>query len=368
MKRLSPLPDGPSARRRGVTLMEILMSIMIMGIAVSSVGLLFPLSVLQTIKATHLTNATELRYNVESLFPLRRGILGSVPPTSATDTAMLPAYKALAPGQERKAIVDPLGYRQYQADGLTGYVRKFGGGQTDALLRTHGGFGSFASAEFFSTLPDSYEYITDDVVVNVNLNTPVAGESEIELDTQTVGDIDAGASRVVLFDGTGKRSVTLPIKTAAGRILTLKGNPPAGLTSLNPMTVETARVETEDRRYTWMLTVRKNGDDQSHVTVVVFVNRTFATDDEKFYNARFVRNQTEVRLTLNATERDNINLKKGGFIFDVQNAHWYRVVDLSDDKSILTLERPAQASSSSGKVAVMNSVVEVFPIGTHGPY
>ncbi|MAG93569.1 MAG: hypothetical protein CMJ48_07450 [Planctomycetaceae bacterium] len=362
MKRLSPLPEGSSARRRGVTLMEILMSIMIMGIAVSSVGLLFPLSVLQTIKATHLTNATELRYNVESLFPLRPGILGSVPPTSATDTVNLPAYKALALGQERKAIVDPLGYRQYQADGLTGYVRKFGGGQTDALLRTHGGFGSFAWAEFFSTLPDSYDYITDDVVVNVTPDSPVAGESEIELDTQTVGDIDAGASRVVLFDGTGNRSVTLPVKTASGTVLTLKANPPTG------MTIETARVETQDRRYTWMLTVRRNSDDQSHVTVVVFVNRTFATDDEKFYNARFVRNQTTVKLTLNATERENINLKKGGFIFDVQNAQWYRVIDLSDDKSILTLERPAQASSSSGKVAVMSSVVEVFPIGTHGPY
>ena len=51
--------------RRGVTLTEVLMSLMIMSIGISSVAVLFPLSMLRSLQATQLTNAALLKMNVE---------------------------------------------------------------------------------------------------------------------------------------------------------------------------------------------------------------------------------------------------------------------------------------------------------------
>lgn len=51
---------------RGVTLTEVLMSLMIMSIGVSAVIVLFPISVLRSVQATQLTNAAILKRNIES--------------------------------------------------------------------------------------------------------------------------------------------------------------------------------------------------------------------------------------------------------------------------------------------------------------
>lgn len=54
-------------RRRGVTLSEVLVSLLVMSIGVVAVATLFPLSVLRTVQATQLTNAAQLRYNFEGM-------------------------------------------------------------------------------------------------------------------------------------------------------------------------------------------------------------------------------------------------------------------------------------------------------------
>ena len=53
--------------RRGVTLTEVLMSMMIMSVGVLMVMSLFPVAALRTLQATQLTHDTILRYNVEAL-------------------------------------------------------------------------------------------------------------------------------------------------------------------------------------------------------------------------------------------------------------------------------------------------------------
>ncbi len=53
--------------RRGVTLSEVLVSLLVMSIGVIAVATLFPLSVLRTVQATQLTNAAQLRYNFEGM-------------------------------------------------------------------------------------------------------------------------------------------------------------------------------------------------------------------------------------------------------------------------------------------------------------
>ncbi len=51
----------------GVTLSEVLVSLLVMSIGVIAVATLFPLSVLRTVQATQLTNAAQLRYNFEGM-------------------------------------------------------------------------------------------------------------------------------------------------------------------------------------------------------------------------------------------------------------------------------------------------------------
>ena len=69
------LPAGSTRRRspslaarRGATLVEVLMSLMVMGIGIVSVVTMFPIAALRSIQATQLTNAKMLRKNAEEAF------------------------------------------------------------------------------------------------------------------------------------------------------------------------------------------------------------------------------------------------------------------------------------------------------------
>ena len=57
-------------RRSGLTLVEVLMSLMVTGIGILGVVALLPLAYVRAIQATNLTNATILRFNAESTVKL----------------------------------------------------------------------------------------------------------------------------------------------------------------------------------------------------------------------------------------------------------------------------------------------------------
>lgn len=72
-----------SNHRSGVTLSEVLVSLLVMSVGVVAVATLFPLSVFRTIQATQLTNAAQLRYNFE-------GMAGARPEVKAGTEAWQP--------------------------------------------------------------------------------------------------------------------------------------------------------------------------------------------------------------------------------------------------------------------------------------
>ena len=132
--------------RRGVTLVEVLMSLMIMAIGVSSVAVLFPISVLRSIKASQLTNATILKHNVDVLTDVQselifdpdgdyRSNLG----VAARRTTLDEHFRTPA---ARNYIVDPVGFYTHLDDqqvGLNangsapGFAGTFGNTGTDAF-------------------------------------------------------------------------------------------------------------------------------------------------------------------------------------------------------------------------------------------
>src|SRR5215467_1551135 len=52
--------------RKGATLTEVLIALLIMSIGLVALAVLFPISVLRSIKATQFTTATDNRYNAEA--------------------------------------------------------------------------------------------------------------------------------------------------------------------------------------------------------------------------------------------------------------------------------------------------------------
>ena len=108
-----------SQQRAGVTLMEVLMSVMIMSIGVVSLASLFPISILRGVQATQLTNATVLRYNAEAL-------IDSLPTHFVFDPdGTLNANGHIAHQRaNRKYVVDPLGAYYASLDG-TGLEARF---------------------------------------------------------------------------------------------------------------------------------------------------------------------------------------------------------------------------------------------------
>ena len=60
-----------SMYRRGVTLTDVLKSLMIMAIGVTSVMTLFTIATLRSAQATSLTNSELLKYNTKALFESR---------------------------------------------------------------------------------------------------------------------------------------------------------------------------------------------------------------------------------------------------------------------------------------------------------
>ncbi|MFN0198839.1 MAG: hypothetical protein ACKVT0_18990, partial [Planctomycetaceae bacterium] len=59
-------------------------------------------------------------------------------------------------------------------------------------------------------------------------------------------------------------------------------------------------------------------------------------------------------------------LRKGRFVFDVNNAVWYRVLDVNDARTQIKLDRPAVENSPSGggQAVFMRGVVDVYGLPT----
>ncbi|MBI1311354.1 hypothetical protein GC176_08610 [bacterium] len=108
MKRLTP--RQPRSRRRGTTLTEVLMSLMVMSIGVVSLATLFPISAARVLEATNLTNATVLRFNAEGIIDSFPAMIHQ-PDGDAIDTVT----NRYTDESGRPLQVDPLGFwERYQ--------------------------------------------------------------------------------------------------------------------------------------------------------------------------------------------------------------------------------------------------------------
>jgi len=388
--RYSPNP------RAGLTLVEVLMSMLVAGIGVLSVIVLLPLSFVRAIQAVNLTNGTILRYNGEcladanpSLF-LRwqanqtyavgdtivvstagslsltalnvttAGTSGISPPLpwnttpAATTTDNTVVWTAAAANQYTSAIIptgsqyppcfviDPMGWNTLGAPLQTNFGNN-GAGAIDpnAVPRFNGELASLGAAAVTARLPDSWIEQARGPVTAFTTNTvTLTGPdlSSVGFSTPAVpGATIPITSRVVMLDVTGKTSATriiTGVNPATGVITWGGGTNDPLPASFTPVS---ARVETQDTRYTWIFTVHPNPPPTLgsttpswNVTATIFFNRPLVAADEQVYQATGA-DGTQTPFTVNYPAGQKPFIKKGGFLFDCYFGRWYRVINTAND-------------------------------------
>ena len=360
-------PNQP-AFRGGVTITEVLMSLAIMGIGIVVVASLFPAAVLRTIHATQLTNGTILRYNAESAVDVRR--MARFRPGSTT--------------AKQVYLVDPFGYQTRRTDGdLTPRTLS---GATD-LTRLTDRLTSVDEAAAVVTLPDSWvEQARGDVeastVTRDSTASPPTASITLPNPPMDISHLDKGMlARVILFNATGRGSVTLDTASPDGsQTLTFTTNSAKHLNAIMDASAFTpgglAIVQAQERRYTWMLTIRQDVGVQDLITgditgpapkydIVVFFNRSFNPVDEKTYTATATAAQIvadRVQVAFDPAPAKPPHYQRGGFIFlfGGNTGKWYRVQKIVSEaagSAVLQLDEAPPASSSA---VLMRGVVEVF--------
>lgn len=402
-------------QRPGLTLVEVLMSMLVTGIGLLSVITLLPLSFIRAVQATNLTNGTILRYNAESQTNFNpklilwwqaqqayvAGAAGALPPAGG-DIVLVPSYpgvafqctSALAPpnnisgavaptwnpvvGQTTNDgglvwttvqnaqnppptafVVDPLGWNAL--GGLQGSLGNNAGAvDPKALPRFNGEAQSFQTATQLVTLPDSWIEQARGPVTAFTANTATLSGPDLS----TVGVASPIVSRIVLLDATGKFAQTRLITSITSPTVTWAATDPlaGGFTPIS------ARVETQETRYTYLLTVRPTPSGFPTVIVTVFFRRPLTANDEQVYQTTG-SDGVQTPFTVQYGGLSKPFVKKGGFLFDCYFGRWYRIVNIANDTGtqldvFVDQPRPqADVLGNPGFGAVfLRGVVDFFPL------
>lgn len=400
----------PVPRRDGVTLSEILISMMVMSVGVVSLATLFPISILRSIQATQLTNATIHRLNAEELIGLfprlvhdpnadgnlaeheLQNMIAGVNNNGLDNPQDLDGGAVTGDGvPEGRFIVDPLGWSNPALSGLPDEFGNSAGASIDntgatVLRRYHGGFNTPALAVEFGYLPDGWQ-LAAKASPTASTTTSVDAPSGTDL-TAAADAIASGVRvRIILFSQNGKQSVAR--EHTAANPLTFAGQTISWTDPTPWAAISRFRLEIYDPRYSWLLTVRKKtspnpaaGTNSADIDVVVFHKRPFSVTAEQIFTVdSWAGNLCILDLTT-APAGTKPFLKKGGFLFDAQHARWYRITDLKKETTAspeITLDRNVFAPLDNAnnpvhptRVMAMPGIVDVYritpPYKEYDPY
>lgn len=402
MKTNEPRIGYSQATRHGVTMSEVVIAMLIMGIGVVSLAAIFPASVLRSVQASQLTNAAILSKNASERLQFDQSVINSIPTIPGTtvynrviDPFAVLVYSAGSPGP------------QYLPATVGGIVSRVSGAAA-AALTTQGQKIQFA--ENLASLPDSWSLIREDTVSGgyggtrqVTLAAPATDFADINPRVYT---LPAGAPlpqyRIVLTDPTGQFSAVRTIRSVTGNQISWLD--PSGAANSESATLNftpaKARIELRENRYTWMMTVRKRFEDatltkwNAEVDLTVFFNRSYRPADEvtiqmsKYGAPGFdgapglagvdddlngtlddtSENNwagSDDRRTLSYTGTKPVLLKKGGYLFDPTYAFWYRVVNIDEANGRVLVDRDlvsVPAGPSTTAFVLMKGIVQVFQL------
>ncbi len=308
--------------RKGVTLTEVLMSLLIMSIGVVSLVTLFPISTLRVIEATNMTNATLLRYCAEARIDAQ--------PSIVFDPDSNPATNHL--GQDY--VVDPLGFVVFGKIGGTPTV--FGTNPPPASVTIplpirYPGSTSIVSEDDARQLVASTDTFTEQgdgrIVAGTYSSTSVTLDPNMDLSGLAGLNLATTEVRAILFDPFKERSEIrrlTAIRQPAPHTISWTVPLPASFTDVGRVMVATG-----DEYYTWMLTVHRQPSGPANVEVAVFVKILLTQAAEQVYSAKLVptvpgTSNENNSVTISFTG-DKPTIRRGGYLFDTKNCRWYRI-------------------------------------------
>ncbi len=119
----------------------------------------------------------------------------------------------------------------------------------------------------------------------------------------------------------------------------------------NPGAITQVRIQVQEQRYTWLLTVRNYTSDlkvpQALVDVVIFFNRSPSIQDETPYTLTAAGNSQTYSISFTGKAP---YVKKGGFMLDTQTGTWHRiqkVVEATGSRTIHVGTQPAGGNFQS---------------------
>jgi hypothetical protein len=395
-----------SAIRNGSTLVEVLASILALAIGVTMVATLYPVSILRSINATRLTRGTIHRHNAEAWIDVFTDQLVHNPDRAGTplnptanprkhyDASLAGVYSG------NNYIVDPIGWDIIRRDTDAATANAFGDptatfgtGRLERYnglnrrdvppLLTAGDYANdFAIAQRIALSPDNWTPVLQS---ELTINPPaVGGATSADIPGVDLSGVNVGdpPSRITLFDATARFSHTRIITDITGNTVSWAAT--SGLPT--GFTATTARIETQERHFTWLLTVRNRtelgatpADDKkkANVDVVVFFRRQYSAGTNGHENTawNFVVQDAARRKYLiqapgapgAALSSPRPFLKKGAWLCDTINARWYRIQRIDNETSnapIITLETAPPPDELLTKGVILPTVVEVYSLGT----
>ncbi|MCC7422902.1 MAG: hypothetical protein IT428_21715 [Planctomycetaceae bacterium] len=380
-------PAAAPPARSGTSLVEVLMSLLVMGVGVVAVATLFPASVLRSVQATQLTNATILRYNAEAAIDIDPRLIYD----PNADGTVYNEPNVTTPN--RFYMIDPYGR-------ATLGTTTVGTGAATPLPRYDGGrAGSVDTAMSYVTQPDSWvsESETIDFVpastnqtggppartTSITLRAADINDRKIDL-TAVQSQLQAGISyRVILFDAEGRLSevrnltyvdATDPIDPA-NREIKWTNTPLPNETRFS--NISSVRIEKFEPRYSWIMTIRRpnlippilSGTTiTADVSVAVLFRRSVSEQDEIAYqatidNATALNSRPDYSITKFNGGDPNPFIKKGGFLLDLDNARWYRIASVSGTQAApkIKLDRSPPKDEFIRNVMFYRGLVDVYP-------
>jgi hypothetical protein len=406
----------------GSTLTEVLVSLLIMSIGLVSLATMFPISALRSVRALQLTTSTDLRYNVENIIEMYRGSLQGFS-NDFSRFVVDPDFNGVSRDENDNSganytryVIDPIGWNEVrsarmQAGNAVAIENSFGNVDGQPWLMADGslqmpryayGRTTMASAEALAMMPDSYGALYDGLASSSASQPGAGGITELTLPGLARSSVvwpGTQRLRAVIFAAEGNRSQVRWLTDANLASETVRwtedingnGNLDAGEDLNGSGAIEhfpvsgnftpgRVRIEAQERRYTWLATVRRTGGSAAEVDIVVFFRRGFGAmgvtqsfdNDERLYDVDFVAGSSLVAVRYPPNDpAQKPFMRKGGYVFDAANAFWYRIQNVQADdragRATLTLESPAFLSSPNNalrrKAMFPKSVVDVFPIG-----
>jgi len=325
------------ARRSGATLIEILMTLMILGLGITSVFSLFPMSLVRSIRANQQTNASLVYQNAAEM------VNGEV---VEFDT---PSHPAPHTGT---FVFDPYGH-----DGFTASQTAMGATNGVPRVPPVG----IVAADYDDYFSSADSWFTVDGVPE-ELPSSVTGNTvtfPTDYDLSNIGT----NSRVVIYSSDRSISAAINVTSAASNVLTLESNVPASIAGSFGM----ARVETRDRRYMWLLSITGSGDGEYFAQCVVFFRRSFLPDEETTYGVTSV--DARGRQIDVAVMPDAVDLSRGDYFFASHDVggdrfgEWYQIVTIEEGATGYRLTLDRGFGAATGVAMFPTGVIGVFDMG-----